>query len=97
LHLQELLGVVENVILPLPADWHGKAVVDIKVGWRWWFVFLACVTVFDDHHGVGDSGQKFASRFSWFHRQVGEALHNHFLVGLCGELSLKSGLQIRPC
>jgi hypothetical protein len=51
---------------------------------------------FDYHHGVGDPGQKFTGRFSRFHRQVGETLHYHFLIGLGGELSLKSGLQICP-
>ena len=32
LHLQELLCVVENVVLPLPADRHGETVVDIEAG-----------------------------------------------------------------
>ncbi len=97
LHLQELLCVVEGVVLPLPADRHGKALVDIEVGRCWRLVLVACVAVFDDHHGVGDPGQKFTGRFSRLHCQVGETLHYHLFVGLSGELSLKSWLQICPC
>jgi hypothetical protein len=92
-----LLRVIECIVFPLSADRYGEAVVDIEVSWRWWFVLVAGIAVLNNHHGVGDPGQKFTGGFAGFHRQIGKTLHYHLFIGLRSELALKSGLQICPC
>jgi len=91
------LRIVENFVPPLAADWHGVPVVDVEVGWCWWFVLVAGIAVLNDHHCVGDPGQNFAGRFAGFHHQIGKTFHYHLFIGLRGELALESGLQIHPC